>query len=161
MELAMPFSFRKMTRLNLMALLLLIAIAIGVFAARTALKPSVPAVSFKQGPNPEFKVEPKNKDVTTVESEVISLTPFGFEPKEIKRPKGLFCLMVNTRLGLKEVNLRLDRDLGNGVKEKQKEKNVKNDILDWQEFLDLNPGTYILSESSLPKFTCTLTITAK
>jgi hypothetical protein len=157
----MPFSLRKITRLNLMALFLLVAIAIAVFAARAGRKPPVSVASFKQSAAPEFQVEPKNKDVPTVESEVISLTQFGFEPKEITRPKGPFSLIVNNRIGLKEVNLRLDRDLGNGVKEKQKEKNVKNDVLDWQEFLDLNPGTYILSEASNPRLICTLTITSK
>jgi len=48
-----------------------------------------------------------------IEAELITLTPDGFEPAEIKRSQGRFLLALDNRSGVREITLRLDREAGN------------------------------------------------
>lgn len=89
-----------------------------------------------------------------VETELITVRPFGFEPAEITRKQGRFLLAVDNRSGLEEVTLRLDRVTGNRLRDV----NVPRRKLDWREFMDLPPGRYVLSEAAHPEWTCTVTI---
>lgn len=90
-----------------------------------------------------------------VESELITITPAGFEPAVLTRPKGPFFLFVDNRSGLNSVSLRLDRVAGNRLHEVH----VPREQLDWAEIFDLNPGEYVLSEADHPAWSCKITIT--
>jgi hypothetical protein len=93
----------------------------------------------------------------SVEAEVITIRPTGFEPQEITRPRGLFLLAVENRSGLRTIQLRLDREAGARVRDPQ----IPENKHDWKDRLDLPPGRYVLSEAKHPQWSCTLTVTAK
>lgn len=93
----------------------------------------------------------------SIEAEVITIRPTGFEPQEISRSKGLFVLAVENRSGLQTIQLRLDRETGARIRDPQIPRNKH----DWKDSLDLPPGRYILSEAYHPQWSCTLTVTAK
>ena len=93
--------------------------------------------------------------------EEITLHPEGFYPLKLSHPKGKFLLNVCNRAGLVEANFSLVRVVGNGAKEKVIHSKVHQSVLDWSSVLDLNPGSYLLTEDSNPKWSCELTITAK
>lgn len=91
-----------------------------------------------------------------LEVELITITPAGFEPKEISRLKGPFLLAVENRSGLEDVLLRLDRATGG---DRLKEVRVNRKKLDWRDQVDLTPGHYVLMEANHPGWTCGITIT--
>lgn len=92
-----------------------------------------------------------------LETELITINPTGFEPKEITRPKGEFILAVDNRSGLGEVFLQLERALpGDHLKDVR----VSRKQLDWRERVDLDPGRYLLTEANHPGWACSITITA-
>lgn len=92
-----------------------------------------------------------------IETELITIRPTGFEPTAISRVQGRFLLAVDNRSGLEEITLRLDRVAGNRLRDVK----VSRRKLDWREFVDLQPGRYVLSEAAHPEWTCTVTITAR
>ena len=92
-----------------------------------------------------------------IEAEVVTIQPTGFEPREITRPKGLFLLAVENRSGLRTIQLRLDREAGNRLRDLH----IPGNRHDWKDGLDLPPGRYVLSEAYHPDWSCVLTITAK
>src|SRR5258705_13045425 len=52
-----------------------------------------------------------------VEGEIIAVTPHGFEPAEITRAHKHFVVIVENRTGLVQIELRLDRERGNRLRE--------------------------------------------
>lgn len=92
-----------------------------------------------------------------MEAEVITLTPTGFEPKEISRRSGDFLLAVSNRSGLEEIVLRLDRIGGDRMQEQRMSKKRRA----WQETMNLPAGQYILSEANNPDWVCRINITAE
>lgn len=87
-------------------------------------------------------------------AEVIRLTPNGFEPSEITRPKGRFLIHVENRTVLTEISLSLSREAGgreHGARLLKKRK--------WVEMVNLAPGRYLLTEESHPEWSCRITIT--
>lgn len=95
--------------------------------------------------------------IERIETELVTISPRGFEPGEITRPAGKFILAVDNRSGVEEVELRLDRLRGN----RQRVVKVKRNRPGWREMLDLAPGTYVLSEANHADWTCRITITQK
>lgn len=138
---------------GILALVLLAGCTL-VFAARAYNRstPMVPAQpeTFAQ-PTP---VAAQSKPIP-LGSELVTIQPFGFEPKEITRPAGPFLLIVDNRSGLRDVTLLLDRTGGNRLVAEP----VLWHKLDWRETLDLAPGTYRLSEVANPSWLCEITIT--
>ena len=92
-----------------------------------------------------------------LQAQLITLRPFGFEPKQITRSEGRFLLMVDNRSGLREMSLRLDRVAGNRLHEVR----VPRERLDWREFFELTPGRYTLTEANHPDWVCDITITPR
>lgn len=93
----------------------------------------------------------------SIEAEVVTIQPTGFEPREITRPKGLFLLAVENRSGLRTIQLRLDREAGGRLRDLH----IPGNRHDWKDGLDLPPGRYVLTEAYHPDWSCVLTITAK
>jgi len=87
--------------------------------------------------------------------ELITLTPRGFEPSTLTRPKGKFYLTVDNRSGSTEMNLRLDYVTGAQLREMR----VSKELLDWSDLLELHPGEYLLTEADHPDWSCRITIT--
>ncbi len=91
----------------------------------------------------------------SMEAELITILPTGFEPAEIRRPAGKFLLAIDNRSGLAEVNLRLVRVNGRAVHELR----IRREKPDLRKVVDLEPGSYRLSEANHPDWIGRLTIT--
>lgn len=93
--------------------------------------------------------------------EELTLRPSGFYPSEIQRPEGKFLLAINNRAGLQEMNITISREIGSDVKEKLKDVKVGKKYLDWNDVLNLQPGDYVVTEASNPKWVCRIIVTPK
>lgn len=92
-----------------------------------------------------------------MEAELITVTPKGFDPPEIKRPAGQVFLLLENRSGASDLTFELNRIAGS----KLKEVNLKKGTLSWRPLVDLTPGDYALTEVNHPDWVCKITITAK
>ncbi len=137
------------TRLRLMTAPAFVALAVGVAVALAGgFKPRTAAASATaRGEN----------RADTPETELITITPNGFDPAEITRPQGRVVVEVDNRSGLEEVELRLDRSNGG----REKEARVRRTTLDWSGEVDLRPGAYVLSEANHPDWACRITVTPR
>lgn len=89
------------------------------------------------------------------QTELVTVTPTGFDPAELTRPAGRFILAVENRSGLQEITLVL-RDAGG--REVLRER-VEREQLDWSGTLELTAGTYLLSEEGHPGWAGRLILT--
>ncbi len=94
--------------------------------------------------------------VTVVETELITVTRRGFEPRNITRSEGKFILMVENRIW-QNLTLRFSRDTGESLHEITSSREKP----DWNEVQDLRPGRYVLTEQNHPRWECAVTITAR
>jgi hypothetical protein len=94
---------------------------------------------------------------TLLATEVVTLSPKGFEPSEITRPADKFFLLISNQSGLRSVNLQLNRLRGARLIEKELPVG-KND---WRNVVDLPAGQYVISEANHPEWTCAITLTNK
>jgi hypothetical protein len=93
-----------------------------------------------------------------IEMERIILTPRGFEPSAITRPRGAFYIAVDNRSGLQDqLTFLLDRMDGNRLHEAR----LPKGRLGWRQLVDLPPGRYALTEADHPDWVCSVTITAQ
>jgi len=93
----------------------------------------------------------------SVQAELVTLTPTGFEPAELTRPKGRFQLAIDNRSGLDEVEFYFEREAGGRM-------NIplsRRGKLAWREIVDLPPGTYVLRSMNDESWRCRLTIIAQ
>lgn len=148
----MPFSLHQSTKLQVGATGL--AACLVVLALAAGASPRFHFASAQQ------KGEAAAGQAPLIVEE-ITLRPEGFYPARLSRPKGAFLLVVCNRTGMEEVNITLAREVGNGSKERVKEARVQRKVLDWSSPLDLNPGTYLLTEAGNPRWVCELTITSR
>lgn len=88
------------------------------------------------------------------EIELITLRPAGFEPAEITRSKGAFVLFLDDRSGKENSSLVLQRLNGERLRAINLERKQSN----WNEVLNLTPGTYILQDGSNAESRCQITI---
>lgn len=93
-------------------------------------------------------------DSQPAEVELITLRPAGFEPAEITRPKGAFVLFLDDRSGRETSSLILRRLSG----EHPRTINLERKKSNWNEVVDLPPGTYILQDKSNAEARCQITI---
>ena len=89
-----------------------------------------------------------------MEVEPITLRPYGFEPAEVKRPKGAFVLFVEDRSGRSNTSLRLQRLRGDQVRDVRTSR-MKSE---WHDVVNLPAGDYILIDDSNPEARCQITI---
>ncbi len=92
--------------------------------------------------------------IAQMESELITVTPHGFEPREITRPPGAFLLLIDNRSGLNTVNPRLTLDTLDVL-----DLTIPREQPDWSDVLNLQPGVYLLTETGHPGWLCRVTIT--
>jgi|tagenome__1003787_1003787.scaffolds.fasta_scaffold20287279_2 hypothetical protein len=134
-------------RLKLFLSMLLLLVS-GVLILAHFKRPDAPpteAATMDQGMQPP------------IQAELITITPTGFEPAELTRPKGRFLFAIDNRSGLDEVEFYFERETGGRV-------NVplsRRGKLAWREIVDLTPGTYILRATNDESWRCRLTINAQ
>jgi len=131
-----------------------LAAAAHSWRANARINKSFPAIA-KTGPAPS--VPERRRPIAEFESELVTLTPHGFEPREITRPQGRFLLMVDNLSGLATSNLQLNRKVGGRLREFV----MRREDANWSDVIDLPPGRYVLSDADHPEWTCQVTITAK
>ena len=120
----------------------------------TATSGTIPGwPSPKSNPNPAARASTNDR----LEVETIILTRFGFEPNSITRPSTKFMLNVENRSPADDIELHLDRVAGGRLHQQQ----VAKERPDWRDFFTLEPGDYVLSESSHPDWVCKIKITAR
>jgi len=136
-------------RVRLLAILCLFAGVIALVKAAHTYSSGPPA------PTASARVIEQKKAGRVIETELLTLRPTGFEPTEITRPTGEFILMVENSSG-QTLNLHLSRMTGGRLHEAK----VTRDEPDWNELLDLHPGSYLVTEASHPEWTCYINITA-
>jgi hypothetical protein len=156
----MTFSFRQLTKKQILALSL-IAITAGMGLAINVRKKNPELVfnneTFRSSTAMAGASARNEKEPIRIGHALITLTPTGFYPSEITRPKGLFLLAVDNQIGNQGMALRLTR--ANGVREK--EKSLVKGQLRWRELFDLNPGRYVLTEANHPNWICNINIIAQ
>jgi hypothetical protein len=89
-----------------------------------------------------------------VEVEVLTLRPAGFEPAEIVRPTGSFVLFIDDRSGKRSSSLVLQREKG----ERVRTISLNRKKSEWNDVVDLPPGTYVLLDAGNPELRCHITI---
>jgi hypothetical protein len=87
----------------------------------------------------------------------ISLRVGGFDPKEIVKPAGNYYLSVNNLSGVKDLDLRIERENG----ERFNESKTSREKSYWRQHIHLTPGTYLLTEAGHPDWVCRITVTAQ
>ena len=90
----------------------------------------------------------------TVEIQLIKITRFGFEPREIERSRGAFVLAVHNFSSEPDLVLQLHRVQGSRLQEFRMRRGTKK----WQAPLSLPPGDYVLTEASNPEWQCQIKI---
>ena len=93
-------------------------------------------------------------DNTQLEVELVTLRPAGFEPSELTRPKGAFVLFVDDRSGRESSLLLLQR----ANSERLRAINIQRKKSDWNDVVDLTPGTYVLQDANRSELRCQITI---
>ena len=131
-------------RLRLFLSILLVLVSGALILAHFRRAPSE-AATMVQGPQ------------AALQAELITVTPTGFEPAELTRPKGRFLLAIDNQSGLDEVEFYFERETGGRV-------NVplsRRGKIAWREIVDLTPGTYILRATNDESWRCRITITGQ
>ncbi len=93
-------------------------------------------------------------DSEPAEIELITLRPAGFEPAEITRGKGAFVLFVDDRSGRENSSLVVQRINGGQLRVI----GIRRNKSEWNDVLDLTPGSYILRDASNSELRCQITI---
>ena len=97
---------------------------------------------------------PSTDNSQPTEVELVTLRPAGFEPAEITRPKGPFVLFIDDRSGRENSSLVLQRVNGGQLRAigLQRQKS------EWNDVVDLTPGTYLLQDATNYELRCQITI---
>lgn len=132
----------KTKHLMIVGLLLAVTAAVG---ARSMLRPGPPPPPAGQ------------QHGGRVEAEVVTLTPFGFEPRQITRRAGPFFVVLHNQSGVPDVTLRLSRARGEGLHEVRLRPGKRR----WEQRLALGPGEYVLTEAAHPEWALQLTVQAR
>ena len=88
------------------------------------------------------------------EIELITLRPAGFEPAEITRSKGPFVLFIDDRSGRDNSSLVLQRSNGG----QRRAIGLQRQKSEWNDVVDLTPGTYVLQDANNSELRCQITI---
>ncbi len=84
----------------------------------------------------------------------IKVLPYGFEPSVVEQDPGRILLVVHNRTGLRQITLRLDREVGGRLVEVS----LPTTRVRWGQRLVLVPGKYVLTEANHPNWICRITI---
>ncbi|MEP7338921.1 MAG: hypothetical protein ABI977_14395 [Acidobacteriota bacterium] len=94
-----------------------------------------------------------------LETELITVRRFGFDPPIIKRPAGDFLFFISNHSQLRELSLTLSRAQGNKPSDKVKDVGFRKGQVKWIERFNLPPGDYVLTEANHPDWKCSITLT--
>ncbi len=92
-----------------------------------------------------------------LETELVTITPTGFEPVEITRSQGRFMLAIDNRSGLDEVDLYVERETVGRLNVALSRKGK----LAWRDTFDFPPGHYVLRAANDQSWRCRIAITPR
>ncbi len=147
----------------LTAILVAITASASHFAARNAREKKLPtasttSTSLKEGHVPNLSVSRAVGSTDEAPSDIrvvlLALRSEGFEPQEIQLAAGEYLFVVRNRTGLDEVNVRLLREANQQLATAK----VRARQRDWKQRLQLTPGTYVLTESGHPEWSCRIVV---
>lgn len=95
-----------------------------------------------------------------VEVEILSIQPSGFEPSQITRSSGRFLLAIDNRAEIEDLTLRLNR-VSRFQEPALLDVTIPRERLNLDEYINLPPGDYALTEANHPDWVCHITITAR
>lgn len=113
-----------------------------------AAEDAIPPVSIPSTPTQFDEVGPDFKLV------LLALLPHGFETSELQLEAGEHLFIIGNRTGLKEVDVRLDRE-GKG---RVGEATVGGRQRNWKQRFKLTPGNYIVSANDNPEWSCRIVV---
>lgn len=145
-------SSRAAYRTALLSLTVAVVLVIVFVAGIAYMRSDVSAASASRSDVTTPSILSENQD--RVETELITLQQTGFEPNEIRRPRGAFILGVDNRSGVEAIELRLVRTDGQPLNALLNARRKTS----WRDVVDLAPGQYVLSEANHSDWTCTVTI---
>ena len=138
-----------MTRQAMIVTSLALMLFISIAAAVKKHSPTSPTDRQAQPPSLGEKTE----------VELATLRRWGFEPREIKRPRGRFLLAVEDRAEWgRALTFALVEERGVRLKEV---KSTLNGRKSWNGLFNLNPGTYYLRVIENPDWVCAITVSEK
>jgi hypothetical protein len=85
---------------------------------------------------------------------LLALLPHGFETNEMQLEAGEYFFIIANRTGLREVDVRLDRE-GKG---RVGEATVGGRKRSWKQRFKLTPGNYIVSANDNPNWICRIEV---
>lgn len=85
---------------------------------------------------------------------LLALLPHGFETNEMQLDAGEYMFIIGNRTGLKEVNVRLDRE----GRERVGEATVGGRQRNWKQRFKLTTGNYIVSANGNPEWSCRIEV---
>jgi hypothetical protein len=85
---------------------------------------------------------------------LLALLPHGFETNEMQLEAGEYFFIIANRTGLREVDVRLDRE-GKG---RVGEATVGGRKRNWKQRFKLTPGNYIVSANDNPNWICRIEV---
>ncbi len=138
------------------AVLLMVGIAAkSHFAGHNAHAENVPQTAADAIPRIQI---PSNLDQSEAGPEVklvlLALLVNGFENNEMQLEAGDYMFIIGNRTGLREVNIRLERE----GKERVAEAAAGGRQREWKKRLKLTPGNYIVTANDNPEWTCRIVV---
>lgn len=103
----------------------------------------------------------RNSDARRVEVEILTIQPNGFEPSQITRSSGAFLLAIDNRADVEDLRLRLNRVQNHLPEPALLDVTVPRERLNLDEYINLPPGNYALTEANHPDWVCHITIDAR
>src|SRR5688572_18107555 len=132
---------RKLTAVGVCSLALGVTFLIA-YAGRPALSPI------------NYKRDGAQSTQSRIEAELLVLRSEGFQPREIKRPPGKFLLTLQNQSNEEEPSFMLTLEAGPSLKQIRVSKRQSK----YRELMELPPGTYVLTETNHPDWTCKIVI---
>lgn len=132
------------------------SLLLGCFAALSAF---AFVISKAKNRNAAWPISTAVQTEPRLETELITVRRFGFDPAVIKRPAGDFQLFISNHSQLHELSLTLSRVQGNKPSDIVKDLGFRNGQVKWIERFNLPPGDYVLTEATHPEWKCVITLT--
>lgn len=95
-----------------------------------------------------------------LEVELLTLRAGGFEPAEIRRHPGPFIIAVENISGMDAGTLRLEPASGGPPSSALAEARMARGRFDWNQRLELPPGTYLLGQTGGAGHSCRIIISS-
>ena len=85
---------------------------------------------------------------------LLALLPHGFETSEMDLVAGEYVIIIGNRTGLKEIDVRIDRE----GKVRVGEATLGGRQRDWKQRIKLTPGNYLVTANGNPEWTCRIEV---